>query len=217
MWIFATRSRPSNCQRFIEAWHNTKASTPVYVRIDDDDPFLQEILKLNWPNNFKIVIGPREGLRAAMQELYLKNPNEQWYGLLADDLVPRTDYWDQLLIEKAGKKSISYPNDLGRKVKLPTHPVVAGDLVRALGWFGFPVVNHLYVDTVFKYLGDNLRNLYRLDDVIVEHVHPAWKKTTYDQIYYENLERAVKDKEMFEKWTSEEGPKVLKNLRSLGF
>lgn len=217
MWIFATRNRPENCKRFIDAWIKTKASTPVYVRIDDDDSTLDELTSLSWPKDFKIVVGKREGLRAAMQELYLENPNEPWYGLLADDLVPQTENWDILLAERAGNKNISYPNDLGGKPKLPTHPVVGGDLTRALGWFGFPVVQHLYVDTVYQYIGNQLNNLYRMEDVIVEHVHPFWNKTDSDKIYSENKQRAARDKENYLNWVANEGPSVINKLKQRGF
>lgn len=217
MWIFATRSRPDNCKRFINAWIETNASTPVYVRIDDDDPFLENLKNLPWPKEFKIVVGKREGLRAAMQEMYIKNPNELWYGLLADDLVPRTKHWDIMLSKKASNTNISYPNDLGGKPKLPTHPVVGGDLTRALGWFGFPVVQHLYVDTVYKFLGNELGNLYRMDDVIVEHVHPFWKKTSSDQTYFDNQKRAARDKENYNNWIKDEGPNIVKKLKEQGF
>ena len=217
MWIFATRERPENCKRFIDAWIKTKASTPVYVRIDDDDSTLEELKNLNWPKEFKVVVGKREGLRAAMQELYVENPNEPWYGLLADDLVPRTPNWDIRLAERAGNKNISYPNDLGGKPKLPTHPVVGGDLTRALGWFGFPVVQHLYVDTVYQYIGNQLGNLYRMEDVIVEHVHPFWNKTNGDKIYTENKRRAVSDRENYLNWVATEGPSVITELKKRGF
>jgi hypothetical protein len=217
MWIFATRSRPENCQRFIEAWSETKASTPVYVRIDDCDSKLDEIINLKWPTEFNIVIGPREGLREAMQELFLKNPNEPWYGLLADDLVPRTLKWDEKLIAVAGNKNISYPNDLGGKPRLPTHPVVGGDLIRELGWFGFPVVNHLFVDSIYQYIGNQLNNLHRLDDVIVEHVHPFWKKTESDNIYLENRKRSANDREQFLQWIERDGPTVINKLKKKGF
>jgi hypothetical protein len=217
VWIFATRNRPENCKRFIGAWIKTKASTSVYVRIDDDDSTLDELKSLPWPKEFKVVVGKREGLRAAMQELYLENPNEPWYGLLADDLVPQTENWDILLAERAGNKNISYPNDLGGKPKLPTHPVVGGDLTRALGWFGFPVVQHLYVDTVYQYIGNQLGNLYRMNNVIVEHVHPFWNKTNSDKIYSENKQRAARDKEKYLNWVATEGPTVIDKLKKQGF
>jgi hypothetical protein len=217
MWIFATRSRPENCKRFIEAWNATEASTEVYLRIDNCDPMLDKLLKLNWPSTFNVVVGPREGLRAALNEGFQKNPNKNWYGLLADDLVPATKNWDTLLVDKAGKKSISYPNDLGGKPKLPTHPVVGGDLVRAVGWFGLPSSNHLYLDTAWKVIGEGLNSLHRMPEVIVEHVHPFWDKAPKDVIYSESKKRAAYDKENFYKWVEVESKDLIFKLKNQGF
>lgn len=217
MWILAARSRPANCQRFIEAWQATKSSTPVYVRLDDCDPALNELLKLAWPEEFTIVVGPREGLRAAMQEMFVKNPNEPWYGLLADDLVPQTPYWDQQLIEQAGLCAISYPNDLGGKPKLPTHPVVGGNLARAVGWFGFPHAQHLFVDTAWRVIGERLKCLHRMEDVVAEHVHPFWNKSESDQVYAESVKRSAGDRERFNTWVENEVPGLIDRLKQEGF
>jgi hypothetical protein len=217
MWIFATRSRPENCKRFIEAWIKTKSSTPVYLRIDIDDPFLEELKQINWPKEFEVVVGPREGLRAALNEGFAKHPDSPWYGLLADDLVPRTEHWDKLLVDRAGLKEISYPNDLGGKPRLPTHPVVGGDLVREVGWFGFPKANHLYLDTAWKVIGEGIGKLHRLEHIVVEHVHPFWDKAPKDLIYSENKKRAINDKEEFLKWSEQEAPAIVSRLKSKGF
>jgi hypothetical protein len=217
MWLFATRSRPENCQRFIDAWIETNASTLVYVRVDDCDPRLDEIVKLPWPKEFTIVVGPREGLRAAMQEMFTNHPSEPWYGLLADDLLPQTPNWDLLLIDRAGSAAISYPNDLGGKPRLPTHPVVGGDLARAIGWFGFPQVHHYFVDTVWRVIGERLGCLYRLSDVIVEHVHPVWNKAETDQVYKESVRRSTNDRENFNNWVETTVPDLIKKLKEQGF
>lgn len=217
MWIFATRGRVENCIRFIKSWNETKASTEVYVRIDECDEQVEKLRNLDWPKTFNVVIGPREGLRAALNEGFVRYPNKNWYGLLADDLVPITKNWDRLLVEKAGTKKISYPNDLGGKPKLPTHPVVGGDLVRAVGWFGLPSSNHLYLDTAWKAIGEKLNCLHRLPDVIVEHRHPFWNKASKDIIYSENKQRAVNDKDNFNTWVKNDLPGLIADLKNKGF
>jgi hypothetical protein len=212
MWAFATRSRPDNCRRFIEAWNNTNASTLVFVRLDECDPYIEDLKNLPWPKTFEIIIGKREGLRAAIQEMYLKYPNEPWYGFLADDLIPR-------LIAVAGLKNISYPNDLGKPKKkdLPTHPCVGGDLIRAMGWFGFPATYHFYLDTIFRYIGQNLNNIYRLDNVIVEHMHFGRKKSEIDQIYQQSQERMKTDSLAYDNWIKENGNLFIKDLKLKGY
>lgn len=217
MWILATRNRVENCQRFIAGWNQSQASSSVYVRIDDCDPVVQELLALPWPDTFSIHVGPRQGLCAAMQEMFQAHPDEPWYGILADDLVPRTLKWDQWLIDRAGSAAISYPNDLGRKTKLPTHPCVGGDLVRAQGWFGLPVVHHYCVDSVYRYIGEQLGVKYRLDDVIVEHVHYSEKKSQRDNLYKETSRFKQSDDEAFQAWLQDQGPALIQRLQSMGF
>lgn len=217
MWILATRNRVENCERFIAGWNQSQASTPVYVRIDDCDPVVQELLALPWPETFSIHLGPRQGLCAAMQEMFQAHPDEPWYGILADDLVPRTLKWDQWLIDCAGSGAISYPNDLGRKTKLPTHPCVGGDLVRAQGWFGLPVVHHYCVDSVYRYIGDQLGVKHRMDDVIVEHVHYSEKKSQRDHLYKETSRFKQSDDDAFQAWLQDQGPELIQRLQSMGF
>lgn len=219
MWALATRSRPDNCKRFIEAWNNTQASTPVFVRLDECDPFIDELKSLPWPSTFEVVVGKREGLRAAIQEMYIKYPTEPWYGFLADDLIPRTLKWDLALVEVAGSKNISYPNDLGKAKKrdLPTHPCVGGDLIRAMGWFGFPATYHFYLDTIFRYIGQNLKNIYRLEDTIVEHMHFGRGKSELDTIYQQSQEKMRRDSEAYNSWIEKNGESFISMLKQKGF
>jgi len=217
MWILATRTRVDSCERFIQGWIQSQASTPVYVRLDTCDPFIIQLKNLPWPEQFTVHVGPRQGLRAAMEEMFQAHPQEAWYGILADDLVPRTPGWDQLLVQRAGRGCISYPNDLGRKTKLPTHPCVGGDLVRAQGWFGLPVVRHYCVDSVYRYIGDQLGIKHRLDDVIVEHVHYSEKKSERDGLYRETSRFKDSDDTAYTAWLRDQGPQLIQRLRSQGF
>jgi hypothetical protein len=217
MWILATRNRVENCERFIAGWVNSQASTPVYVRLDECDPFLDHLRNLSWPDQFTVHVGPRQGLRAAMEEMFHAHPQESWYGILADDLVPQTPGWDQLLVARAGRGCISYPNDLGRKTKLPTHPCVGGDLVRAQGWFGLPGVRHYCVDSVYRYIGDQLGIKHRLDDVIVEHAHYSEKKSERDGLYRETSRFKDTDDAAYTAWLRDQGPQLIQRLRSQGF
>jgi hypothetical protein len=152
-----------------------------------------------------------------MEEMFHAHPKESWYGILADDLVPQTQAWDLRLVERAGRRFISYPNDLGRKSKLPTHPCVGGDLVRAQGWFGLPAVRHYCVDSVYRYIGDELGIKYRLDDVIVEHVHYSEKKTERDGLYRETSRFKDSDDAAYTAWLQQQGPLLIKRLKSQGF
>lgn len=214
MWVLATRSRPDNCRRFIQAWSDTKASTSVLLRFDQCDPALEQLINLDWPQNFQIRIGSRIGLSGSINELFELYPNESWYGMLADDLLPRTMTWDLSLIESCGNWSISYANDLGAR-DWPTHPCVGGDLVRAIGWFGLPVCHHYFTDTVWKYLGENLNIIHRLDNVVVEHLHYSLGKSAMDQVYQQSNDHYASDKRAFAHWCRQQGPAVIEKLRNM--
>jgi hypothetical protein len=212
MWVLATRSRPRSCERFIQAWKTTQATSPVYVRLDDCDPELQSILELPWPDDFVLEIGIRRGLSASMNELFEQYPDELWYGMLADDLLPQTVGWDQALIDACGAWNISYANDLGAR-DWPTHPCVGGDLVRAIGWFGFPPCRHYFTDTVWKYLGEHLNNIHRLDHVVVEHLHYSVGKSEHDTVYEQSNIHWRHDKQAYAQWCRDQGPELVERLR----
>lgn len=220
MWSLPTRGRPKSLKRFINAYEETNASSKVYVRLDNDDPLLNEYLKIKLPKKFRLEVGARIGLKASMEEMFHAFPNEDWYGLGADDLLPQTTKWDQLLIEKANLREISYPNDLGRKTRLPTHPVIGGDLARAVGWFGHPATHHFFLDDAWRYIGENLRCIYRLDEVIVEHLHYSGvcnHKSELDQTYSESKSKFENDKQLYRNWQHENGKNLIIKLKDQGF
>ena len=217
MWVLPTRSRPDSCKRFIDAWIVTNASTKVLLRLDDCDPELDKITSLNWPKEFTIKIGKREGVAKAVNELYQDFKNEDWYGFLADDFIPKTTQWDLKLIEAASNKFISYPNDMAFRLDLPTLPCVGGDLIREIGYFGFPFTHHYYVDTVYQFIGEHLNIIKRLDDVIVEHLHYEFGKSEIDIVYLESNEKFKNDRFIWKKWISNDGLKLVENLRERGF
>lgn len=216
MWSLPTRSRPKSLQRFLEHYQITNAQSAVFVRLDEDDPFLQDYLNIDFPEQFHVRIGPRTGLKAAMEEMFIEFPDLEWYGLGADDLIPRTHYWDKQLIETAGLCEISYPNDLYVRKKnpnLPTHPVVGGDLVRKVGWFGHPATRHFFLDNAWQFIGESLGCLHRMEHVIVEHMHYTKNKSENDVTYSESNAFMSIDRKNFEEWQKINGESLLDRLR----
>lgn len=213
MWIFSTRSRLENCKRFIKSWEDTEALTPVYVRLDDCDPQLLKLLNLPWPKTFIINVGPRVRLSQAMQELFIKYPNEEWYGMLADDLIPRTKHWDQKLIDRAVPNNISYANSIHEDPKLICHPCVGGDLVRLVGFFGLPAVTHFGTDTVWQQIHHEFNRNNRLDDVILEHAHFVYNQSVLDKTYEESQKLKDQDKKNFRHWKKNTFPEIIEKIK----
>jgi hypothetical protein len=206
MWILATRSRVKNCARFIEAWNQTLSSTPVYIRLDECDPELTAMQSLPWPERFEIAVGPRIRTGPSIQEAFEKYPNLPWYGFLADDVVPRTAHWDQLLVAAATPASISYANDLWEKKARICHPCIGGDLVRFVGFLALPVVKHWGTDTVWERLHHDFGLNNKQQDVVLEHAHFNFDQAPMDQIYEESQALKRDDKKAFRQWMELEYP-----------
>lgn len=151
VFFLPTRSRPDEIRGFLASYHATESTAPVCVRIDADDPARAEYEKIEYPDNFEIVVGyaPAGGGSATLiNEFYQEHPDLPWYGLLADDVRCGSVGWDRKLIEAAGHARVAYGPDGLCNRSCCTHPVLGGDLVREMGWIALPGVRHYFVDMV---------------------------------------------------------------------
>jgi hypothetical protein len=212
MWILATRNRAENCKRFIEAWHATGATTPVYVRLDECDPALDRMRSLPWPAGFQIVVGPRSRIGPSLQEAFHRYPDLAWYGYLADDVIPRTPQWDQRLIDAAVPNRISYANDVWEKKMRICHPCIGGDLVRFVGFLSLPLLQHWGTDTVWERLHHDFGMNNKQSDVIVEHAHFKFDQAELDQTYMDSQALKREDKAVFRSWMETEYPKLAQRV-----
>lgn len=212
MWVLPTRNRADNCDRFIQAWRTTGATTPVYVRLDECDPDLDRVRSLPWPAEFEIVIGPRSRIGPSLQEAFHRYPDRPWYGFLADDVVPRTAGWDQRLVSAAVPDRISCANELWEKDIRICHPCIGGDLVRFVGFLALPVVQHWGTDTVWERLHHDFGMNNKQRDVIVEHAHYKFEQASLDQTYQESQEFRQADKAAFRDWMDVEYPKLCRRI-----
>jgi len=216
MWLLASRGRPQSVKRFISYYIETKSSTPVYLRLDNCDPMIDEYDNIEVPKQFIKVISDRARLGAAMQEIFRVYPNEPWYGLLADDIVPRTFNWDTKLIKAAGNNRISQANDLTKKPRNYCHPCIGGDLVRKAGFFGFPHTTHYCLEVIWKELTKRDKRFGRyLDDVIVENMHPDFNKSKIDNTYQEAMSVKERDHEIWEHWKNQNFENFYQEVKSV--
>lgn len=105
---------------------------------------------------------------------------------MGDDHLPRTPRWDEELVGAlGGRPGVAYGNDLFQGETLPTMAVLSADLVRGLGFFVPPGLEHLYLDDFWKLLGQSVGNLAYRGDVIIEHLHPTAGKADWDDGYFQ--------------------------------
>jgi len=213
MWIFATRNRVENCKRFINLWIKTKANSPVYLRLDECDPTLEEMKSLPWPKEFLMNIGPRVRLAGSMNEMFVKFPNESFYGLLADDLIPETDFWDKRLIDAAGSSNISCANEVYEKRKRICHPCIGGELVRHIGFFAIPGLLHFYTDTLWEDLHWEFDKYNRQDNVILAHAHFRFEQAKQDQTYIESQSIIDLDRAVYTEWKEKNWSTITSSIK----
>jgi hypothetical protein len=221
MFSLPSRGRPHNLRRFLAAYEDTGATHPVWLRLDTDDPALPEYDAIHLPDHWLKTVGPRHPNRCngAVAEMFAAFPDEPVYGLLADDLIPRTQGWDSKLIEAAGTHKLAFPDDGMNGPNLATHPVIGGDLARAIGWLVLPGVLHSFVDTALYVIAGHCGLLVHLPDVLVEHMHPLARdkqgnpKAANDGIY-RYAETYTRDSAVFYKWQGKDLRPVVERVRA---
>ena len=184
MILFPTRGRDWALTRFIEQYALTGATLPVCVIIDTDNGAHYEKALDNMPDNFELFINKTsKDLRAAVNNAFAFFPDEPFYCIIADDIVPKTYEWDVKLAEAAGKHNIAWGDDGIWGERLCTHPAIGGDLVRAWGWFMSPYTNRHCADFIWKDFADALGiGVYR-DDIKLPHLHWQAGQAKYDVTY----------------------------------
>lgn len=199
MWILPSRSRPQNLLRFFDAFARTKADTPGLVVLDYDDPLLDGYRAVTLPPGWSLILEPKHETFGALQNsVFDRWPHNEWYGMIADDVVPLSDGWDKKLVETAGIDGVSYGYDSINQGRSFTHGVLGGDFVRDLGWLILPGLDRLYGDNVIIDLAKEKGVLRYCPDVILEHLHFSNGKAPMDETYRKN--NATNDREIYEAW-----------------
>ena len=189
-----SRGRPYNIDRLISHMRDTcRGDTTLLIGLDCDDPHLpvykhlRGILKEDSPVNVELVI--RSGLRQVvgwLNELTVtRAPHYRYVGHIGDDNVPTTDGWDVQVMEALDKTPFAFGNDLNPNRapgSLACHIFMRAEIVTALGYFGPPVLHHMYVDNVWTTWGLETGITY-LHETFLEHRHPSTGRAKHDDSY----------------------------------
>jgi len=199
MWVLPSRSRPQNLLRFFDAFARTGATTAGLVVLDHDDPLLDGYRAVTLPPGWSLILEPKhETLGALQNSVFDRWPHNDWYGLIADDVVPVTDQWDTALIKAAGSDGVAFPHDSINGGAQFTHGVIGGDLVREMGWLILPGLDRVYGDNVWTEIGKKRGVLRYCPDVKLNHLHFSNGKAPMDNTYRKT--RVDKDREIYENW-----------------
>jgi hypothetical protein len=198
LMIVPTRGRPHSVAPLVKAWRGTGSQACLLLALDEDDPTLEdyerELFDIHTGHDrIYSVVGPRLRMVGTLN-LHATTRTDKFaaIGFMGDDHRPRTAGWDQRFATclSAGA-GIVYGNDLLVGEKFPTAVMMTSDIIQTLGYMAPPAFVHLCVDLVWKDWGGRLGRITYLDDVVIEHVHPAVGKATLDAGYKESNSREM--------------------------
>lgn len=212
MWLLPSKGRPASLARFFGAFEKTGGSTPGLVIIDQADAERHEAeykaiaLPLGW--SIRITDGVTQGQKLA--EIWPDIIGAAWLGLIGDDCVPETDAWDRRMVQALDGANIVSCNDAWQAPRrLGNCWVMAGDVVRAVGYVFPPGMQHLYVDDVWETIGQAAQCWRCLMSVRVAHRHvlkgEADPDETHRAVYGSNTSNGLgglwpSDGEAYERW-----------------
>ena len=198
MWLLPSRRRPASLIRFFEAYRATGGNTFGMVLIDHSDfaDFKDAYSALELPLGWFIRQTEGETQGDKIAEVWDEVKDCAWLGLIGDDCVPVTAGWDRALVDHLAIADIVSCND-GWQARPDTSVgrlgncwIIAGELVRAVGYIFPPGLQHLYVDDVWETIGRDAQCWTCRMDVLVEHRHvlkgAAAADETHRTVYGEN-------------------------------
>ncbi|MHB1950171.1 MAG: hypothetical protein ACYCQK_01700 [Acidiferrobacteraceae bacterium] len=212
-----TRGRPQRfaemCAAINRTAHRTHGTLRVYAGLDEDDAGSYELRV-----GVTCLIRPRMRLAPwcnLLAEQALKDGADV-LAFFGDDHRPRTPGWDDRVCEAFFRmgSGLVYCADGLQNERLPTAPFWSADVIRALGFYYAPVLQHLYADNYWLALAHDLDRCTYLPNVLVEHEHPSAGKAEMDDSYRESGALVEQDRQAFERFMESEHPAALERVRT---
>ncbi|WP_097982804.1 glycosyltransferase family 2 protein [Streptomyces sp. f150] len=223
--IIPTRGRPQAVPALVQAWDDTGATADLLFAVDTDDPELSgykaEATKLKSDSRFRFIYGKRLRLCGTLNQQAVKAAKRYRYlAFMGDDHRPRPAAmpWDARIREcLSGGPGIVYGNDLLQGEKMATAVAMTSDIVTTLGYMAPPMLVHLCLDLVWVEWGKAMQRITYLDDMVIEHLHPAVGKAATDSGYEEanSAERVESDSKAYHAYMQGEFEADADKLRAL--
>lgn len=201
-------NRPEQCVKVLERIFETGCSTPGVIVINGREfvqgytealgaaPFL--------PEKWEVICNEENiGFIGTLNKVFKENPNEEFYGFIADDEFVNTEGWDGPLIEAAGDWDISHGNDsIQNGSRFQSYTCIGGKLARAVGFLALPECYHWYgFDTfweAFSKSGGCERKY--IGSIHVDHRHPLAGKGQMDACYADGEKHKHVDQQVYFHW-----------------
>jgi|SRR6478735_3819312 len=209
--IVPTRGRPESatevCQTFVDTVEDLDNTELLFV-IDDDDPRADDYHSATkgFSETIHLKFGPRMRMGPTLNRAAVEASSEYAIvGFIGDDHRFRTKGWDNVVrdaVRRTEGSGIVYGDDLLQGINLPTAVFVTSDIIAILGYIAPPELIHMYLDNFWKDFGVEIDRLSYMQDVVIEHMHPAAGKAEWSEQYVElNSDSSMeRDRVAYEKY-----------------
>ena len=207
---FPTRGRPekffSVLDKYIEMSENI-SKTAFLISMDSDDSSM----------NNSSIIDILEGYKSRIKLAYFFGDSKTkiqacnadvdkitgWdiIMLASDDMIPMVRGYDQIIRNDMYENfkntdGVLWYNDGGQN-NINTLSILGRKYYNRFGFIYNPEYISLWCDNEFTDISIKLGKVYRSQEVIIEHQHPAYQKTDFDQLYVRNESYFNIDKETY--------------------
>ena len=213
-----TRGRRARCERLLESFTATAGpDTDLLFITDADDQ--ETYAGMDWGRASSAVLEPRDYLTGKLNKTAMAMADTyDVLAWLADDCVPETPGWDKLMLatlkDELGGSGWVYPDDK-RRSDVPEHWMVSSDVVKTLGWFAPPHVQHFYCDNIVGELGKRAGLIRWCPEAVIRHEHySVARDVEHDEVYQSAEEMfGASDLAAFQEWRSSQAANEVSLLR----
>lgn len=211
-----SKGRPGKAHELLASFNDTKVleDTQLYFVLDYGETD-------HYPGN-KLYVPPFKQRRGMVDPLNMAfrtvRDMADIFGFVGDDHRFRTKGWDEVFtkILEDGGGGLVYGNDLNwPNGEIPTQIFGSAWVWEALGYMALPSCQHLYVDNAWRVVGESLDRLWYVPEVVIEHEHPAYSKTQWDEGYLavNAPEMYEHDRAAFEQWLQDGSAEDIERVR----
>lgn len=227
--LVPSRGRPQNIKRLINDLVQTESFVDLFVGVDDDETALycpnyspDEGWLTETPDTGVFVtyrVAPRLRLAGTLNFLASRYVNRyDIIGFMGDDHAPRGD-WSYRIDQELEAMGVGmvYGDDGHQGANIPTAIFMTSNIVQVLGWMVPPGMQHMYLDNIWKDLGEGAGCLKYLPDVKIEHLHPHAGKAEWDERYEEvnSQEQYSVDLARYNEWKQNEMASDIAKIKAI--
>lgn len=188
MWLLPTLDRIKKLENLFEHTKEFGCDTPCLILVDgeDWDKNKERYQDLSQPAGWTFHITKAVTMAEKVREVFPTLKDRKWVGLLNDDHEPGCKDWDKKLVDRLNGTNFVSANDRSQRTFLTPVTATAWSmpLLEAIGWPIYPpLMQHLFIDDIWRDLG-KATGIWRIcADAIVYHRHVLFGEGENDETH----------------------------------